>query len=513
MRSQTLLRVAFIALLLQTLLSGGSGKITPAEREEEARWLQSLGVQVPESGWPLENPFAQPWTCRSLVVPTAWYRQKPPEKVKADLFREDVKLLRQIMENVYGGWQTAERRGWKWNDFFSQWDADLAARGAAEMSLQEALAPWKKLMDFQLDNHSGPLAPGVAAHSASWSTVLAKAPAAACTEFRNTKGAVYPINALDQAQLPKKREDSQGQPIYYLTTPAIKGPLEAVHCGSEWIPAKPAWNPTGAERSANIRALAQTETNVPTYRSILPQIGYIRFPSFAKPAVELIIKLEATLKDIKPTEELLIVDLRGNDGGDERLQALSHWTKLPNVSGKTRIAASCLYHALRWGYAQISSANLKPPISSGMRGGLQSGVNGLLKDDTPGCPSKFNERSGNWSYLEHKYPAQTKVKTRLLALVDNACGSDCEGAMITIAAIPGSVIAGVNSYGVAQFIQPGYFVLPNTRLGFRVALGTADDYGDNRSFDGYGFDVDILLPTREDMSVENILRLAQRLLQ
>lgn len=85
--------------------------------------------------------------------------------------------------------------------------------------------------------------------------------------------------------------------------------------------------------------------------------------------------------------------------------------------------------------------------------------------------------------------------------------------MIAIAAIPGSVIAGVNSYGVAQFIQPGYFVLPNTRLPFRVALGTADDYGDNQSFDGYGFDVDILLPTQEEMSAENILRLARRLIQ
>ncbi len=334
MSPQTLLRAAFIALLLQTLLSGTGGKITPAEREEEARWLQSLGVQVPESGWPLENPFAQPWTRRSLVVPTAWYRQQPPEKVKADLFRADVKLLRQIMENVYGGWQTAERRGWKWNDFFSQWDADLAAHGAAEIPLPEAMAPWKKLMDFQLDNHSGPLAPGVAAHSGSWSAAFAKAPAGACTEFRNTKGTVYPINALDQAQLPKKREDSQGQPIYYITTPEIKGPLEAVHCGNEWIPAKPAWLPTDAERSANIRALAKTDTDVPTYRSISPQIGYIRFPSFGKPAVELTIKLEATLKDIKATEELLIVDLRGNDGGDERLNALSHWTKLPNVTGK-----------------------------------------------------------------------------------------------------------------------------------------------------------------------------------
>jgi hypothetical protein len=54
-------------------------------------------------------------------------------------------------------------------------------------------------------------------------------------------------------------------------------------------------------------------------------------------------------------------------------------------------------------------------------------------------------------------------------------------------------------------------VLPNTRLPFRIALGTSDHYGDGRSFDGYGFDVDILLATEKDMSAESIIGLAERL--
>jgi hypothetical protein len=97
-------------------------------------------------------------------------------------------------------------------------------------------------------------------------------------------------------------------------------------------------------------------------------------------------------------------------------------------------------------------------------------------------------------------------------LVNNFCGSDCEASVQVLSAIPGSVIAGVNTFGVAQYIQPGYFVLPNTRLPFRVALGTSDNYGDDRSFDGYGFDVDIVLASKQDQSPESILRLAERLL-
>jgi hypothetical protein len=72
-------------------------------------------------------------------------------------------------------------------------------------------------------------------------------------------------------------------------------------------------------------------------------------------------------------------------------------------------------------------------------------------------------------------------------------------------------IVGSNSFGVAQYIQPGYSVLPHTRLPFRIALGTSDGYGDNRSFDGYGFDVDILLTTQADQAPENILALARYL--
>src|SRR6516165_3434782 len=40
-----------------------------------------------------------------------------------------------------------------------------------------------------------------------------------------------------------------------------------------------------------------------------------------------------------------------------------------------------------------------------------------------------------------------------------------------------------------------------------------DPYSDGRSFDGYGFDVDVLLPTKADQSAESVIRLAERWLQ
>jgi len=510
------MRISTLSVLLAAGALAGAAdvKVTPAEQKEEAAWFASLGVKPPAAAWPLEDPFAQPFTRRSLVAPTAWYRQNPPKTLRADLFREDVKLLHKIMRTAYGGWDSAQRRGWDWDAFFEGWDSALSAHGSEALSLSDAFAPWRKFMEVQLDNHSGPTSGGFATvgHAFSWTAVLAQEPGGGCTEFRSAKGVTYPMDASDPAQRPRKREDSAGKPIVYIVTPHTKGPVVSVHCGAGWIPAEPAWMPEEDERAANIRTLAQTGEDAPTFRSISPRIGYIRFPSFSKKAVERTLQLEKTLEGQPHNQELMIVDLRGNDGGDMRIQALNNWTKLPNVGGRTRLGESCLYPALRWGYMQSSSAGLKPPISDLRRGSLQGMLDALFHDDTPGCPVKFSETAAKWSYTEHRYPSKPLGKTRLLALVDDFCGSDCEAAVQTIAAIPGSVVAGVNTFGVGGFIQPGYFILPNTRLPFRIALGTGDGYGDGRSFDGYGYDVDIVLPAKSDQSPENIVRLAERLL-
>jgi hypothetical protein len=63
-----------------------------------------------------------------------------------------------------------------------------------------------------------------------------------------------------------------------------------------------------------------------------------------------------------------------------------------------------------------------------------------------------------------------------------------------LASLPETIVAGTNTFGVCQLIQPGYSVLPHTGLSYRIALGRSDYYGDNRSVDGYGLDVDVVLP-------------------
>jgi hypothetical protein len=110
-----------------------------------------------------------------------------------------------------------------------------------------------------------------------------------------------------------------------------------------------------------------------------------------------------------------------------------------------------------------------------------------------------------------KWPVPTKEDRVLIVDLRDSREGEGEFMALLLATLPQTVIAGTNTYGVAEFIQPGYSMLPHTHLPFRIALGTSDNYGDRRSFDGYGLDVDIVLSGEEDFSKENILALARHL--
>lgn len=511
-----------IALLVAAAcaLAADDVRLTPEERQGEVGWLTSLGLKVPEGGPLLESPFTPPFTSRSLLVPTAWWRLPQPRTVTSDALRRDVSLLHAVMEKAYGGWESARKRGWDWNRWFEEWDRDLASKGSAKLDLPDALAPFGKLEALQLDNHSGPV--GLPFFSSgSRTAVLDGAPQGSCTEMRTVDGATFPLDPRDPAQVPRKAlvlmdvkaPEREG---YYLSYPGKRGILNGVLCGGKWIGGRPNWSHS---KRALITNLAGTAPDVPSYRAINAETGYLRLPSFTKQNGELLRKLVAGLPATAGYEKLLIVDLRGNDGGDAPVAQLARWLDLPTLRrvmsgvGK-RLPQSCLYNALRAGYTQVTIRSLQPPLSDELRKDLQQQLDGLFAPTPDGCPVTVSETRPAWGYREHQVTVTPPAgKPRILALVDNECGSDCEFITTLLAAEAGSVIAGENTLGVGQFMQPGYFILPNTRIQFRIALGMTDIYGDNRSVDGYGLDVDIVLPTEESQDAPAILRIAGRMLE
>jgi C-terminal processing protease CtpA/Prc len=256
----------------------------------------------------------------------------------------------------------------------------------------------------------------------------------------------------------------------------------------------------------------------PFLRHVSEAIGYLRLPTFSKDNSEIIDRERAGWEKPNGKEKVLIIDLRGNDGGDAAFDALDGWVSSQDLKslskGNRRVGNSCLYPPLRWGYTSMSSANLKPPLTASMQGELQGALDALFSKDDPACPAQFREERAKRHYKDRSGGAKPRLgKPTIMVVVDNECGSDCEYMTHILANLPETVVVGVNTFGVMQYIQPGYSALPNTRLPFRVALGTSDVYGDNRSVDGYGLDVDVLISGAAGWSRDGLLALAQLLSQ
>jgi hypothetical protein len=484
--------------------------IAPAEIAAESEWLDSFGVN---GATLIEHPFAPPVSNRSFIVPVARLRAARPDlvEVNANELRLDLPVLHVIMERAYGGWESAAKRGWNWPRWFTKWDRFLARHGKDPMLVQDAFAPFGELIAFQLDNHSGPQLNNVRFGSGSRTSTFDLAPDGVCTEMTMAGGKMFPVDAKDPAQRPHKAITRDAENSWYITYPERRGEAALVRCGGKWTPVKPTWRPDEKERVKNILNLAGTALDEPTFRVMSPAISYLRLPTFSKENGERLRKLLPGLPESAGKEKLLIVDLRGNDGGDAPVEELSRWldagTLHKALPFTSHLAQSCVSNALRWGYTQTTMLSMRPPISDVLRQTLQAQVNGLAEAPPSGCLGHFVEERSEWNYARRELPEHP----RFLVLVDAACGSDCEFMTYVFAATSRAVIAGVNTFGVMQFIQPGYFMLPHSGIRFRIALGRSDQYGDDRSVDGYGLDVDLLLPAAEDQSPAAILELARLL--
>lgn len=525
-------------LLSLALLLGPLGALPPdagspsteatvpaADVAAETAWLTSLGLSVPDGGVVLEKPYAPPLTRRSFVVPHTWFKNTP-DTVSAAALARDLDVLHEAMSRAYGGWETAQARGWKWDAWFSEWKASLLARGDATLSLEEAFAPVKQLLAFQLDNHTNiPLSSHTYFGSGSVSVRLGLRPQGVCTEARTESGLTFSLSPNDKGQQPREAWAWDGKALHptgYLAYPRNRGQVVAVRCGGEWLQTHPIWEPApldvfhpSPERTKAILALSKQTRDHPFLTHLTPAVAYVRFPTFSKENAVEIAQHLASWRKPTAQDKVLIVDLRDNEGGDAAVEALAAWVDPERLKaglhGTTHRGASCLYFPFRWGYMVFTSSHLSPPLPADMAHGFQEMLDALFVPAEADCPRRSQDEVGTWNYAQRHVapPGPVDGHRRIIALVNNGCGSDCEYMTYLLASLPETVVVGTNTYGVAQYIQPGYSVLPQTGLAFRMALGTSDLYGDQRSVDGYGLDVDVLLATKAYASPASILRLAE----
>jgi hypothetical protein len=485
------------------------------ERAEETAWLSSLGVKVPAQGVLLKAPFDPPLSRRSFVVPTAWYRQPPGKTVSPEDLARDLAYLEVAFKHVYGGYEQAEARGLRFSDWFDRWRAMLASKGSAPIPTAVAFAPVAELMSVQLDNHTGPIIP-TRFGSGSASYLLHEKPAGPCTRARTVAGTELELRPSDPAQQPKAvlvPEGKRLRPGFYVTSPASRGELDALLCGEKWV--RTGASDSYREPSKIMEAFKPHAGDSPGYERLSTDVGYLRLPTFSKENGEKLLALARSLPESAGKERALIVDLRFNQGGDgpTAYSVLGRWVdeaRLGAVKEKRIEKSSCLVEALGWGYTQLTMAGIEPPISEELRTDVQQQLDGLFAAPEEGCPVTVQQSEGSWRYPNRRFQPG-KGKTVLMVLVNELCGSDCEHITMVLAAQPEAVVLGVNTYGVMQFVQPSYTMLPYSRIPFRIARGMGDAYGDSRSIDGYGLDVDIFLGSHAAQSKEALLELAELL--
>lgn len=506
-----------LALIVLGIAAPADVRVPQAQiNAENAHW-KALGVHLPPGGIVLAHPYAPPFSNRSFIVPWSWYapyyaalHAHRAFSVNAAALRADLPTLRLLMQKTYAGYAPAQARGWKWNAWFARWGAMLQARGHATLSLQQAFAPWGQLERVQLDNHSG--VPGLTAFvSGSVSAILRSPPAGSCAVLQTSTGPIA-LDVHDAGQQPHAVQRWNGSglaPAWYISYPRRDGIARSLTCGSRHISLM-----MGPDDSTPAQAAALGLSQKPTYAKLAHSIAYVRMPTFSDAndnALETLFSKHPGLAK----DRVVLLDLRGNGGGNAPSDLLNTWfaeSAIENAASLPQTGTrSCFRTALFFNLQQQLAHGLKPSANGRMAQLLQSVVDPLRGPSN--CSVEEVDHQGMGSISDHVFTRtfSQPQQTRVIAIVDNGCGSDCEYMVSILAQLPGTVIAGTSTYGVMGFTQPGYFVLPNSRVPFRLALSRTDAYGDGRSVDGYGITVDVLLPTRAAQSRASLLALARTL--
>ncbi|HEY0758625.1 MAG TPA: S41 family peptidase [Acidisarcina sp.] len=498
--------------------------LTAAEIQAEDARLKTLGLTLADGSFLSEHPFQPPWTSHSLLIPG----QAPEpgikkllgsKDVRADQLLSDLDVLEAVMQRAYGGWDTAAARGWDWSGWFADWRRQLAVRGRDRLSLDEAFAPVDKLIAFQRDNHTRIPLLRRSTEDGSQTATLDEIPRSPCTQIR-AGGRTFAISENDAAQQVRAARvwrtgaGSLGE-ARYVSMPASFGSPEAVRCGDRSIGLRALSKRTGLTRSWLRLAIGELWSRMTT-RAVHSQadlarverlgggVVYARLPTFASSNYEGVSRESWARR--QPSDRVLIVDLRNNGGGDEGygLGALEGWVDearmRPEHDLGMQVNASCLAGPLRWNALQ------GPGHAS--TEALQSLLDGMARPYPAGCPRAMQTRKAQWTYGQRRF-APAGGALRIVALVNSSCASDCELITARLASLPETLVAGTNTFGMGRFIQPGYSVLPLTGLRYRISTGVSDLYGDDRSVDGYGLDVDIVLPDVDSLTTGELRELGR----
>lgn len=493
-------------------------QLTEEDMERERRFLADLGFTSPRTGTLLARPFAEPYSSWSFVVPTAWYAQEPASHIAPRSLQRDLPLLRIAVEKAYAGWETAIHAGWDWDGFFETWQRQLTVCKNELIPIGDAFAPWSRFQAFRLDNHSGPICNSIRpdlARTAHALHCLSEPLTAWCNSAGQT-GKLDPLNPAHQfwnAYL-WKVSSAAFTPVSALSHPSSQGEWTAICSGGQW---HPVCEVTSFEEQTqeSVAELSDSKQDRLRFYRLSSNIGYLRIPTLSYSVAKQAEDQQKEIINGLTAVSNLVVDLRGNKGGAAKfvegvLRRLVQWSE-ESTAVSLYLKQSCLTDSLQWGFAQNYLLSWQGRMPAEVRLRLQALMDQSTSNRNYPCTVSWQRYMSLRNYAQHRFPAENSPNMpRFIILTDGNCGSDGEFLVYALALLPNSVVVGTCTAGVGGFARPGYFMLPHTRAGFRLAAGLTDIYGDGRSFDGYGLRVDVL-PPPQPLGPQLLIKLVQSL--
>jgi hypothetical protein len=489
--------IALTCTLVAAALGAADGGIPfpPEVRAREDALVRSFGLAPPDGGvlLPLAAPGPDP---RSLVVPSRWHADKPPQRVDAAALRADLPVLAAALEQGYAGYERAAKRGWRWALWLKEWDTTLEVR-RGPLPLPDAFAIMEQIREFQPDGLTGVV--GVPNPWRSLTASLEKAPKGKCSELQTVNGRFSELVGGDAALQPRPVEllEGNGQKLthgWMIVAPEPLGPLKQVSCSGGSTEAFSVWNPAPQARLALVKALAGTDA--PGLKELEPRIWWLR-PG----------RTGAAELSKLPSDAVLLVDLRQLGPAPLSVDAAllaGGPAEVPRPITIRRM--SCGAAGLRFGALQAAQLNGQPhPLATEQP---------LLAALQPGaCKDEVEKTGGPLPKGGRKSPSlKPRPGRRLVVLMDNGCEAACESLAFQLSLLPDAVLAGTATAGRDEYAEPGRLVLPRTRVPFQIALTRREFFADGRSFDGYGLPPDVLIEDEAGWAPESIRAFARQLL-
>ncbi|MBT4790333.1 MAG: hypothetical protein HON90_02080 [Halobacteriovoraceae bacterium] len=251
----------------------------------------------------------------------------------------------------------------------------------------------------------------------------------------------------------------------------------------------------------NLLSRKDPKSSAVTYRKVnknkIPVLSISRFPDRKSKSWDGFID---TLKQIKEESKALIVDMRGNGGGDDTIS--EEWAELfyggtyPTPILKTISKVSPARYALRANSIKLQLLNYKsnnetpPPF-------LNKQYLDRIKKMKLAKSGKLDSKSVKNFHQKGKFIPKKGFNKPIYFLVDRRCASSCEHTLEYFEAHPKRKVFGENTAGLIHFGDTGRLILPYSGIDILISVKYLK-YKDGRFAERKGYTPDVMLKNGED---------------